>query len=114
MDSKIEELAKVIAERAESEADKARDADGDRSHCCRSYLKLRDMALEMLLVISSYRRTHMEKYEDAPTPTLTDAELRCIDQAIRDCEYGMHREPESGGYYLRDMVTLRALRQRLG
>ena len=64
MDSRIEELAQIIRERAGSAADNVRNAAGgvrgDRYH---SWRQLHALAGQMLEVIESYRKDHPEEYE---------------------------------------------------
>ena len=65
MDSRIEELAQIIRERAGDAADNVRNAAGgirgDRYH---SWARLHSLAGDMLDVISGYRSDHPEEYRD--------------------------------------------------
>lgn len=65
MDSRIEELAQIIGERAGSAADLVRDAaDGYRGDRYHSWRRMQALANEILTVISDYRRDHPKEYVD--------------------------------------------------
>lgn len=65
MDSRIEELAQIIRERAGDAQENVRKAAGgirgDRYH---SWARLHALAGSMLEVISDYRKDHPEEYRD--------------------------------------------------
>lgn len=65
MDSRIEELAQIISERAGAAAENMRNASGgilgDRYH---SWRRLHTLARDMQAVIDEYRRDHPEEYRD--------------------------------------------------
>jgi len=63
MDSRIEELANIIQERASSTADLLQDG-GDRGDAYHSYRSLEAMAGSMLRVIKEYREEHPKEYDD--------------------------------------------------
>ena len=65
MDSRIEELAQIISERAGAAAENTRNAAGgilgDRYH---SWRRLHTLARDIQAVIDEYRRDHPEEYRD--------------------------------------------------
>lgn len=64
MDSRIEELALIIAERAGDAAESVRRAaDGLRGDRYHSWKRLHYLAREMQAVIDDYRKSHPEEYE---------------------------------------------------
>lgn len=63
MDSRIEELATIIQERASSTADLFMEG-GDRGDSYHSYRSLEALARNMLRVIKEYRADHPKEYED--------------------------------------------------
>ena len=64
MDSRIEELAQIIAERAGDAADNvSRAADGQLGDRYHSWCRLRNLAREMKTVIDDYRKAHPKEYE---------------------------------------------------
>lgn len=64
MDSRIEELARLIAERAGDAAENVRRAaDGLRGDRYHSWRRLHYLAREMQTVIDDYRKAHPEEYE---------------------------------------------------
>jgi len=65
MDSRIEELATIIKERASSTADLLQDRS-DRGDVYHSYRSLETLASNMLRVIKEYRTDHPKEYEDPP------------------------------------------------
>lgn len=68
MDSRIEELAHIIAERAGDAADNTRKAaDGLRGDRYHAWRRLHALAREMLTVVEDYRRDHPEEYADHPS-----------------------------------------------
>lgn len=71
MDSRIEELAQIIAERAGVAVDNARNAAGgimdNRYHYWR---RLQALASDMQEVVDDYRRDHPEEYRDDETERL--------------------------------------------
>jgi hypothetical protein len=65
MDTRVEELACIIHERAKESADNIRSAAGcERGDLYPCYRRLQSLAYEMLNVISEYRRDHPEEYVD--------------------------------------------------
>lgn len=65
MDSRIEELAQIIFERAGDAAKNVeRSADGLLGDRHRSWTRLHSLAREMKSVIDEYRKAHPEEYED--------------------------------------------------
>jgi len=65
MDSRIEELAQIIRERAGDAADNVRNAAGGvRGDRYRAWLGLHSLANNMLDIISGYRLDHPEEYRD--------------------------------------------------
>lgn len=65
MDSRIEELAGIIAERANEACGVVqRAADGVRGDRYWAWSQMRASALEILSVIDKYRRDHPEEYVD--------------------------------------------------
>lgn len=65
MDSRIEELAQIISDRAGAAAENTRNAAGgilgDRYH---SWRRLHTLARDIQAVIDEYRRDHPEEYRD--------------------------------------------------
>ena len=65
MDSRIEELASAIKERARDAAKNFRaSSDGVLSDQYHSWLRLFHLAGEIQTVIDDYRKAHREEYED--------------------------------------------------
>lgn len=68
MDSRIEELATIILERAKSSADLIKDGglrDKDRYH---TYRRFERLAVDMLTAIHEYRVDHRDEYVDRVAP----------------------------------------------
>ena len=67
MDSRIEELALIIAERAGAASENVQNAaDGLRGDRYWSWKRLHSLAREMQAVIDDYRKAHPEEYEFTP------------------------------------------------
>ena len=65
MDSRIEEFAQAIYERAEFAAENVRKAaDGYRGDRYHSWRSLQNLAKSMLDVVNDYRKAHPEEYAD--------------------------------------------------
>ncbi len=83
MDSRIEELALIIAERAGQAADNVRNAAGgvrgDRYH---SWRRLHALARDMQAVIDEYRRDHPEEYVDTTAYLAQKREKELQEQVV--------------------------------
>lgn len=86
MDSRIEELAQIIRERAASAADNVRRAaDGVRGDRYHSWRSLESLAMGMLRVIEDYRREHPEEYGGITLSQAAERE-RCIEVVMTELD----------------------------
>lgn len=96
MDSRIEELAQIIRERAREAAHNVQAAaDGLRGDRYHSWRRLENLAAEMQTVMGDYRKTHREEYEDLSLVRALQREKELQDQVISlRAELRTYRERE--------------------
>ena len=83
MDSRIEELAQIIRERAREAAHNVQAAaDGLRGDRYHSWRRLEYLAGEMQTVIDDYRKAHREEYEDMSLVRALQREKELQEQVV--------------------------------
>jgi hypothetical protein len=83
MDSRIEELAQIIRERAREAAHNVQAAaDGIRGDRFYSWNRLFQLSAEMQTVIDDYRKSHPEEYEDMSIARALQREKELQEQVV--------------------------------
>jgi hypothetical protein len=100
MDSRIEELAQIILERATDAANNVQAAaDGLRGDRYHSWRRLAHLAGEMKTVIDDYRNAHRDEYEDTSMVRALQREKELQEQVVslrQELRYYREREKTMG------------------